>query len=56
MLAGMTINQNKSYKILPIIALELSLLKQDGFLMYLGVERTIGLDVIALFYGVGQRF
>lgn len=55
-LAGITINQNKSYKILPMLALELSLLKQDGFLMYLGAERTIGLDVIALFYGVGQRF
>jgi len=55
-LAGMAINKNKSYKVFPMIALELSLLKQDGFLMYLGVERTIGLDVIALFYGVGQRF
>jgi len=55
-LLGIAVDELDSYKFFPMIAIEASLLKTDGFMMYLGVERTVGMDVTALFYGVGQRF
>lgn len=55
-LVGSTESLDKKASLFPILAHNLRIVRDNGTFLFFGVEKTIGINVKALFYGLGQRF
>ncbi len=49
-------DQDDKDKGIPLISQTFRLARENGTTLFFGVEKTLGLNVSAIFYGLGQRF